>query len=459
MAKRITRCPKCKTAFRVTEAHLNTPKGAVRCGSCLNIFVARNYLVTPGDSSALGDLNTRPHTKTKPQAKTVNSKSKSSTRGDSKKTALENIEKRKPKKPGQNVSKRQPDPQETLISDDMHETKSLDELDANIIMSGPTTVEDNLFEVSRKSDDKDENFTGDTDESWALDLLNDSGDSSSKLFKSTRDTRHNKAEKERDEKTNNHKVEKESLSPEFTSITDDTDDDFDHSDEESFNSEHHEEEFTNTEKFSTFEIIGSEDDIDEEINDDQYRHTGTQSVYVDAIEPEAVEFSWKNRGSNIWHSNRLWTALSLIAATFAFVQLAYFKFDDLNRIKPYRDYYQIACNYLDCKLPALVDLSQIKAANLVVRSHPELQGMLLVDAILQNKAGYEQAFPALDLVFTDISNKPVTAKRFLPSEYLAGELAGRTVMPSNQPIHIALQIEDPGEVAVSYQMSISQAEN
>ena len=35
-----TRCPKCKTNFRVTQAQLNAAEGSVRCGSCLHVFNA-----------------------------------------------------------------------------------------------------------------------------------------------------------------------------------------------------------------------------------------------------------------------------------------------------------------------------------------------------------------------------------------------------------------------------------
>ncbi len=36
----ITRCPKCSTAFRVTQAQLGVAKGSVRCGFCLSVFKA-----------------------------------------------------------------------------------------------------------------------------------------------------------------------------------------------------------------------------------------------------------------------------------------------------------------------------------------------------------------------------------------------------------------------------------
>jgi len=45
MDHRITQCPRCGTSFRVTEAHLAVAAGAVRCGSCLHIFNAREHWV------------------------------------------------------------------------------------------------------------------------------------------------------------------------------------------------------------------------------------------------------------------------------------------------------------------------------------------------------------------------------------------------------------------------------
>lgn len=36
----ITRCPKCKTSFRVTSSQLHAATGSVRCGSCMHVFNA-----------------------------------------------------------------------------------------------------------------------------------------------------------------------------------------------------------------------------------------------------------------------------------------------------------------------------------------------------------------------------------------------------------------------------------
>ena len=46
MADMITRCPKCGTAFRISDTLLKSAKGVVRCGSCLSVFNAKEHLET-----------------------------------------------------------------------------------------------------------------------------------------------------------------------------------------------------------------------------------------------------------------------------------------------------------------------------------------------------------------------------------------------------------------------------
>ncbi len=41
----VTRCPHCDTSFRVTDAQLEAAAGSVRCGACLQVFAARDYLL------------------------------------------------------------------------------------------------------------------------------------------------------------------------------------------------------------------------------------------------------------------------------------------------------------------------------------------------------------------------------------------------------------------------------
>jgi hypothetical protein len=106
-------------------------------------------------------------------------------------------------------------------------------------------------------------------------------------------------------------------------------------------------------------------------------------------------------------------------------------------------------------LPEQYAIADIKATNLTVKSHPHYRGALMVDAIIINHADIMQPFPNIQLLFTDTEEHVVAARSFKPSEYLRGELASTEMMPANQSIHIALELNDPGENATGYSVSLS----
>ena len=57
----VTQCPACGTRFRITGSQLDRADGKVRCGACLEIFLARDSLSaedeTPGAAAGVGETN------------------------------------------------------------------------------------------------------------------------------------------------------------------------------------------------------------------------------------------------------------------------------------------------------------------------------------------------------------------------------------------------------------------
>ena len=159
--------------------------------------------------------------------------------------------------------------------------------------------------------------------------------------------------------------------------------------------------------------------------------------------PESISFAPEPR--------RWWTPLIILAGLSALVvQIFWLQFEDWSRDPAIRPIYTTACDWLGCRLPLLRDLKKMFTRNLVVRSHPDLSGALIVDAIIVNQAEFTQPFPVLELRFTSIGGNLVAGRRFQPAEYLSGELLGGTQMAPLTPIRIELQIEDPGSEAVNY---------
>ena len=148
---------------------------------------------------------------------------------------------------------------------------------------------------------------------------------------------------------------------------------------------------------------------------------------------------------------RWWVSVAMAAAIAALVgQVLWFQFDTWARDSATRPLYGVICQVLGCELPTLRDVDRMLTQNLIVRSHPEVANALLVDAIIVNQAPFAQPFPVLELRFTSLGGNLVAGRRFQPAEYLAGELAGASVMAIQTPIHVELAIEDPGDDAVNY---------
>lgn len=168
------------------------------------------------------------------------------------------------------------------------------------------------------------------------------------------------------------------------------------------------------------------------------------------IQPEPVEIA-ASSGNNPW-VKRAWAAAIIVALLVFAGQYINFNFDRLARDKEHRANLSSLCELIGCKIPDLNDISLIRSSNLMVRSHSEIANALVVDAVLINRADFKQPFPIMELQFTDLRGAVVAGRLFKPSEYLAGELVGLKMMPTRQPVHVSLEIVDPGEQAVNYQL-------
>jgi predicted Zn finger-like uncharacterized protein len=175
------------------------------------------------------------------------------------------------------------------------------------------------------------------------------------------------------------------------------------------------------------------------------------------LDDEPLQLDWEAR-RRPWGRWLGWGALNLIALLALGGQYVAHNFDELARQDEYRPWLAKLCPSLNCELPPKVDISQIRSSNLVVRSHPDFAGALVVDAIIYNRAPFTQPFPLLEVRFADINRQTLASRTFKPGEYLSGELAGQREMPSQIPIHIALDILDPGAKAVNYSLSFRSPE-
>jgi predicted Zn finger-like uncharacterized protein len=439
MADLITRCPHCHTAFRITPAHLRSAKGSVRCGSCLQVFNAKENLAegSPGTPAPAA-----PAEKPATNAPGTNTPDKSTSQPSESRPQEQHRQEQSPKFSEQHDT----DPDDILISDDMDIGDFADDGASepdDFYTPVPPTSQTSLFERSHKDEDEEQEAVAD-DESWALDLLDDE-----------------------DPTPITNEVVPSHIQPaptpkwvhEQTSLNWDLDDtelnesgiDEDDATVHAPQTEPGEDWRTSDSGLHGLPETGHDRAYDDSLNAKQAAPAG--KAYLDAIEPEPVEFAFRQEKPR-WRRQLLWGGLTLVAGLVLLGQIAWLQYPSLNRVEPYRTVYSYACNLLGCELPPQQDLGAIRTSNLVVRSHPQVANALAVDVVLQNTARFAQRFPVLELSFSDLQGNAVAQRRFTPNDYLGGELTGENLMPSDQPIHIALEIVDPGAEAVNYHIRV-----
>lgn len=561
--QQITRCPKCGTAFRITRTQLQSANGAVRCGSCLNVFKALDYLVTPPAPKTGPTAPTRGNTATKPAAPkadlskpitaskpatssatptstiaaapkitqeplsplaeksapvpqaSASLKTSAATKIPEQPAILSTIKplpinpapvttpaqaaKPTPQKPVVRVLDKSSLDQvdDILISDDMEdvkaETKSYD-FDGFLDLDIKPKSDISLFDRKIKDEDEEKELPS-ADESWAEMLIEEEDDTPgyqtqrSPVITTEEEDFYATEEPVKPVIEPAPAPEKPAPAPAASSPSlvfsligekeapastatpapepqTKPEDDLIISDELARIPDHSGFKPAQTQPADKLhlpdpDIFETPDSTAEESGKRQVKtqpkirsYEGSRAALLMNIIPAPIEFTAKRM--HRWYQRKLWPALSLLALVALVIQLAWFKFDYFSRVEPYRTAYTFLCPYLGCQVPTLVDARQINAFNLVVREHPEAPGALAVDVMIMNNAPFDQPYPDLVLMFTDLDEKEVASRRFSPKEYLGGEAAGSHLMPQKQPVHLTLDLVDPGESAVNYHIYIPQ---
>ncbi|TBU97153.1 DUF3426 domain-containing protein [Phytopseudomonas dryadis] len=426
----VTQCPKCRTSFRVSLAQLGIAQGAVRCGACLQVFNAARQLREQGHHVP----DVRPAVA--PPAARVEAPPAAAA----------------PTPPAAKPAPRIDDDtlwiHDDLDLDDLDLDEELAKLEAQeqqlsqqFLELDQATRQPNRFQPTAGSDDDVD------DERWAEALLRDEPPPAPLALEPV------------------HKAEPARLPPipDTPGIR--------HFDNPPPPAEEPE---PDAEPEPHFSLSAQRDDepFDDQAEDAepapeaplkpgarQARRSepNLRDEHLFDLEEEPLQLDWQ-APRKPWGRWIGWGLLNLIAASALAGQYVIYHFAELARQDQYRPWFEQACPVLGCELPSKVDIQQIRSSNLVVRSHPEFSGALVVDAILYNRAAFSQPFPLLEMRFADLNGQLIASRRFKPSEYLAGELAGQAEMPPQTPIHIALDILDPGVRAVNYSLNFHSPE-
>ncbi|MHC8289176.1 DUF3426 domain-containing protein [Pseudomonas sp. XS1P51] len=402
----VTQCPHCQTSFRVSHAQLSVARGVVRCGSCLQVFNAAKQLLEQrvgkeADTPVAPAIVDTPE----PEPRAISQKQW---------TAAE------------------------LDLDSLDLDEELARLEQREIQ--PTTEfgrhrEDSLS-ARRDSTEHDE-------EPWSDSLFSESAADRAQVVETT-------VTPEPMIETGILARTEPSLSLEPVELDDEEPPQLRLNDPLDAPMHH--------------ERLSATDEIDDDLPSIEplrkRRERSEPAVRAEVLldlTDDPLQLDWQKRRSP-WGRRFFWLLLILLGAGALAGQYIAYHFDELARQDQYRPWFQQFCPQIGCTVPSKVDIAKIRSSNLVVRSHPDFSGALVVDAIIYNRAPFSQPFPLLELRFADLNGHLIASRRFKPGEYLSGDLEGMAEMPPQTPIHIALDILDPGAKAVNYSLSFHSPE-
>lgn len=142
-------------------------------------------------------------------------------------------------------------------------------------------------------------------------------------------------------------------------------------------------------------------------------------------------------------SARWWAAGSALLVLGLAGQAAYVYRSDLaTRYPGLKPYFVRLCELLECTVspPQRPKLIAIEASDLQV-SDPARPSVIQLTATLRNHAGHDLAYPALDLVLTNIREHTLARRIFLPAEYLERGKDLTAGIPANAEITVRLDLD------------------
>ena len=465
----VTQCPHCRTSFRVSRAQLSAAHGAVRCGACLHVFNAGQQLLSQLPQQVRTSTPSQP-----PAPRPTPTSAQPAAPAPAPAPAAS------APTPTEQATPAGKQPSKTLW---IHDDLDLDSIDLDDALAKLEEQEQQLsqdFLAIARAPDPTERFLNSRepakayDEDWAESLLRNDSNAARSVPPESRATVRSEVNT-----APTPIVEPASVAPVEPAAAPSTPArseptlNLNSFQVESYTPSTEPEPLHAERDEPPLSAIEAEDDEHERdepqepaeqqnISDSDYRSPRNEPGLRDEgllhLEQEPLQLDWQQPAKKPWGRTLGWLALNLFGLLALGAQYTNYHFDELARQDQYRPWFEQLCPELGCKLPSKVEISLIKSSNLVVRSHPEFTGALVVDAILYNRAAFSQPFPLLELRFADLNGKLLASRSFKPSEYLAGELAGQAEMPPQTPIHISLDILDPGTKAVNYSLSFHSPE-
>jgi predicted Zn finger-like uncharacterized protein len=150
-----------------------------------------------------------------------------------------------------------------------------------------------------------------------------------------------------------------------------------------------------------------------------------------------------------------WGLLVILAAAALLGQVSYRYRTEIAALAPQmRPYLEAGCRTLGCKvpLPRRPELMGIDSSEL--QADPRAENLIVLNALLRNRAPFPQEYPALELTLTDDADKPVLRRVLAPSDYLEPARAARAAqgIPGGAELALRVNLDTGRSRATGYRL-------
>ena len=140
--------------------------------------------------------------------------------------------------------------------------------------------------------------------------------------------------------------------------------------------------------------------------------------------------------------------LTLVALVGLLGQAAYLWRDELAaRWSPARPWLTAACRPLQCKVDYPTHLDAITIESAAIKTNGPNLNVYELTALLRNRDVIDLRYPHLELVLTDVQDRPILRRALRPEDYLSGRDSVRSVSSgfaaeSELPIRVMFELSD-----------------
>lgn len=418
----ITECPNCDTRFRVTESQLQVAGGRVRCGACLVVFDGTAHLSLDGEDFVAGDDS-------EDVDALLHELDEISAREPSQAPSMPSFSEADfiPVSAAQMARGRSDEAQDSA-SDEAGLPPELLALEAQFLaeMQGSSNASGSLADnLHEHADDIPDEALSEEDLS-AVDPQSDWDESVAEDIWQTDDTQADDAEV--DQQTSEPQVDQDlDQEIELQALPGST--------------PANGADGTNADDVASSEAAPAQQTAAADVSRSVSGHLPDFSDVELELEPETPD-------------KRTWITLVLVLLGLVALpaQVLWFQYDAWSMNPQYRPIYEAVCRVAGCKLSPLRDITLIDAQKSVIRVHPQQPDARIVDVLMVNNAEFAQPYPLIELLATNMRGQLIAGRRFKPEEYLRGEAGNSSLMPSRTPVHVSLEIQDPGVDALNFEV-------